>query len=229
MLLQQVLKISSTELILESSKWQLWAWEYFQAHYHSLLNLLASPRMTGHTLHQPSHQIEAMIRGLTDAAQSLGSHPVYSHCWDSEQSEHSNYPLCSHSLLWKQENRQLREMLPPTDHLLTLCTQQLQIHKAVCEIQTMRSKVKWNLVYTPFLFCCRKWICAESLYKLCTAQMTCLEGAFFQYMVMRDVQLTGLYQEDAHNKGGGGEKERQYDAKAYTELYMLHRHGQVKK
>lgn len=48
-------------------------------------------------------------------------------------------------------------------------------------------------------------------------------------MVMRDVQLTGLYQEEAHNKGGGGDKERQHNAKAYTELYMLHRHGQVKK
>lgn len=83
MLLEQVLRISSAVLILESSKWQRWAWESFRAHYHSLLNLLARSRMTGQTPAQPSRQIEAMIRGLTDAAHSLGSHPLYSHCWDS--------------------------------------------------------------------------------------------------------------------------------------------------
>lgn len=41
MLLQQVWRISTAMLILESSKWQHWAWESFRAHYHSLLNLLA--------------------------------------------------------------------------------------------------------------------------------------------------------------------------------------------
>lgn len=59
--------------------------------------------------------------------------------------------------------------------------------------------------------------------------MTCSEGVFFQNMVMRDVQLTGLYQEEVHNKGGGGAKERQYNARAYTQLYVRHRYRQVKR
>lgn len=54
-------------------------------------------------------------------------------------------------------------------------------------------------------------MCAKSLYKLSSAQWNCSEGALFQDMVMRDVQLTGLYQEEVHNKGGGKEQERQYN------------------
>lgn len=67
---------------------------------------------------------------------------------------------------------------------------------------------------------------SESFEKLSTAQLTCSEGALFQYMVMRNVQLTGLYQEEVHNKGRGW---GQCNAANYTELFMLHRHGQVKK
>lgn len=52
--------------------------------------------------------------------------------------------------------------------------------------------------------------------------MTCSEGAFFQYMVMRNLQLTGLHQEEVKNKGeGGGRKGRQYKAANYDELFML--------
>ena len=36
---------------------------------------------------------------------------------------------------------------------------------------------------------------------------------------MRDVQLTGLYQEEVHNKRGGGEEGRQYNAANYTERF----------
>lgn len=68
---------------------------------------------------------------------------------------------------------------------------------------------------------------SESFEKLSTAQLTCSEGALFQYMVMRNVQLTGFYREEVHSKGGGGEEGRQYSAANYTELFMLH--TQVKK
>lgn len=227
MLLQQVLKISSTELILESSKWQRWAWEYFQAHYHSLLNLLASPRMTGHTLHQPRHQIEAMIRGLTDAAQSSGSHPVYSHCWDSK---HSNYPQCSHTFPWKtgkQATERNASSYRPSPSAFVPNSYKSIKQFVKFKTRGQRSSEDWR---TPlFLPCCRNWICAESLYKLCTAQMTCSEGDFFQYMVMRDAQLTGLYQEEAHNKGGGGGKERDSTMLKPTLNCRLRRHEQGKK
>lgn len=52
-LLQQVLRISSTILILHLSKWQGWARESFQAHYHSLLNPSAGSRIAGQTPLQP--------------------------------------------------------------------------------------------------------------------------------------------------------------------------------
>lgn len=72
-------------------------------------------------------------------------------------------------------------------------------------------------------------MCTESFEKLSTAQLTCSEGARFQYMVMRNVQLTGPYQKEVRNIGGGGEEGRQYNAANDTELFMLHGHGQVKK
>ncbi len=81
----------------------------------------------------------------------------------------------------------------------------------------------------PSFFSCRKWMCTESFEKLSTAQLTCSEGALFQYMVMRNGQLTGLYREDVHNIGGGGEEGRQYNAANDTELFVLHRHGQFNK
>ena len=58
----------------------------------------------------------------------------------------------------------------------------------------------------PFFFPPAENGFSESFEKLSTAQLTCSEGAFFQYMVMRNVQLTGLYQEEVQNKGGGGEE-----------------------
>lgn len=75
-------------------------------------------------------------------------------------------------------------------------------------------------------------MCTESFEKLSTAQLTCSEGALFQYMVMRSVQLTGLYQEEeVHNKGReeGEDEGRQYNATNCTQLCMPHRRGQVEK
>ena len=42
---------------------------------------------------------------------------------------------------------------------------------------------------------------------------------------MRDVQLTGLYQEEVHNKRGGGEKKEDSTMLQTTPNdFMLHRH-----
>lgn len=40
-------------------------------------------------------------------------------------------------------------------------------------------------------------------------------------MLMSNVQLSGLCEEEAHNKGGGGDEGRQNNATNYTELFMI--------
>lgn len=134
----------------------------------------------------------------------------------SEQNKTSTLLTHRRSLLSKQENGQLREMFPSTVSQRS-CNQLSQIHEAVCEISNLGSKVS----PPPPPFSCRKWKCKESFEKLSTAQLTCSEEALFQYMEMRNVQLTGLYQEEVHNKVGGGEEGRQYNAANYTEVFML--------
>lgn len=161
--------------------------------------------MTGQTLLQPSRQIEAMIRGLTDAAQSLGSHLLYSHCCSSHRGRASTTAIRTAYTQFAVETGKWTAKR----NVSQCCrTQLFQIHKAVCEIRNLRSKVRWSLI-CPTPFClfppCRKWICTESFEKLPPAQQT---YSLFQYMVMRNSQLTGLCQEEAQNKGGVGVERR---------------------
>lgn len=99
--------------------------------------------------------------------------------------------------------------------------------KQFVEIHSLRSKVRHSL--NPLLpFSPAENGFSGSFEKLSTVQLTCSEGAlFFQYMVMRNVQLTELHKEEVHNKGGGGDEGRQYNAANYAELFMLHKHEQV--
>lgn len=94
--------------------------------------------MTGQTPLQPSRQIEAMIRGLTDAARSSGSHPPYSHCWDSELAQQT-VRTCSHTQFAREMFLAIQTVSERS------CTQQLQSREAVCEIHNLRSKVRRSL------------------------------------------------------------------------------------
>lgn len=94
------------------------------------------------------------------------------------------------------------------------------------------SKVRGSLIYPCRPFLLQKTdVLKNSFEKLSTAQLTCSEGALFQYMVMRNVQLTGLYQEEVYNKVGEGEKEEDGTMLQSTLNYLWYtgRHGQIKK
>lgn len=121
--------------------------------------------MTGQTLLQPSRQIEAMIRGLTDAAQSLGSHLLYSHCCSSHWGRASTTAIRT---AYTQFAVEAGKWTAKRNVSQCCHTQLFQIHKVVCEIRNLRSKVRWSLIFpTPSVFPpCRKWICTESFEKL---------------------------------------------------------------
>lgn len=105
--------------------------------------------------------------------------------------------------LWNQGGNERPREISAT----AFWTRQLQIHEALCKIHDSRSKVgcvpphSTSLPDSHPLFSPAENGFSESFEKVSTVQLTCSEGALFQYMVMRNVQLTGLHQEEAHNKG----------------------------
>lgn len=63
-----------------------------------------------------------------------------------------------------------------------------------------------SLLLLFFFFSCRKWIFWKALKNCLLCSWLAQRELFSQYMVMRNVQLTGLYQEEeVHNKRGGKE------------------------
>ncbi len=96
----------------------------------------------------------------------------------TEQSEQQQpETLLTHCLLWKQENGQKCFLLQTVSQ--RSCTQQLQIHEAVCEIHNWKSKVRWSLQPPPFLFLLQKMDVYGKLWKTVYCAVDLLRGSSF--------------------------------------------------
>lgn len=212
-------------LILEPSKWQPWAWESFRAHYHSLLNLLAGSRLNGQTLLQPSRQIEAMIRGLTDAAQSLGSHPLYSHCWDSRLSRVSTITIHNAHTQFAVETRKWAAKRNVSSYRLYPNALVLNSYKSVKQFVKF---IIWGqrsggaCKPTPF-FSLQKMNVYRKLWKTVYCAVDSLRGSYFPIHGNEEFAISWALPGGSAQQQGEGRRRRETQCcKLHRTIYAIH-------
>lgn len=160
-----------------------------------------------------------MIRGLTDAAQRLGSHPFYSHCWDWDWAQQPS-TLLTHSLLRKQENGQRKRNVSSTDRLPTL------LYSTITNPwSSLLRFIVWGqrsgTVWTPLLpFSPAENGFSGSFEKLSTVQLTCSEGALFPIHGNEECAINWAPQGgSAQQRGRGRRKETLQCCKLRRTIY----------
>lgn len=136
------------------------------------------PAWLGRRCSNRSRQIEGMIRGLTDAAQRLGSHQLYSHCrdwvWAQQPCKTAHTQFAEVTRKWERKRKCLQHRFSPS--LLVLGRHKST--KQFCRIHSWGSKVGCSF-NPPFAFSPEENGFSRSFEKLSTVQLTCSEGALF--------------------------------------------------
>lgn len=180
------------------SKWQQWARESFWAHYHSWLKLLAGSRMAGQTQLQLPPSERRNDKGVKRYGSAFGVTSLLFPLLGLRMSVRRNV---SQPSIFDQQS-QFREALCWNSYFKVRGQKQLELLHPFSLAENRFFFPPWKLWEKKTCLLCSWLTQRESL---------------FQYMLMREVQLTNLYK--CTTKGEG--KRRRKTAN-YAELFMLH-------